>query len=155
MNKAAKELGASKLAIGHNLDDLAQTFLMNIYRAESSRISRYMDPESKNDSFVQRIRPFLRTQEKEIALFAMLQGIDIDHRECPYAENALRQFVRAQLNTMEEKYSGTKFKILSSFLSMESKLRSENPKKLKTCATCNDPSSSDICKFCQLKDQIK
>ena len=154
LNKAAKEIGAAKLAIGHNLDDLAQTFLMNIYRAESSRIGRYMDPESKNDSFVQRIRPLLRTPEKEIALFAMLQEIDIDHRECPYADNALRQSVRAQLNTMEEKYSGTKFKILSSFLSMEPLLRGQTRKKLKQCTTCDDPSSSDVCKFCQLKDQI-
>jgi uncharacterized protein (TIGR00269 family) len=154
LNSTAKEVGANKLAIGHNLDDLAHTFLMNIYRGESGRIGRYLDPQSKDESFVKRIRPLLRTPEKEIALFALLQEIKIDHRECPYANNALRQSVRAQLNEMEEKYPGTKFKMLSSFLDVESKLRGQYLKKLNPCSICQEPTSANLCKFCQFKSDL-
>jgi uncharacterized protein (TIGR00269 family) len=175
LNRAARELGATKLAIGHNLDDLAQTFLMNIIRAECSRISRYIDPPSRDKSFVPRIKPMLRTPEKEIAIYAMIQNIDIDHRQCPYADFALRQSVRRQLNELEEEYPGTKFKILSSFLEMQRALpgnyKSQNA-KLGVCSSCKDPTSSKIsreqssraldetrvssrCKFCELAGSIK
>jgi uncharacterized protein (TIGR00269 family) len=154
LNRTAREAGVNKLAVGHNLDDLAQTFLMNVIRAEPSRIARYMDPENKDSSFIQRIRPLLRSPEKEIAIYAMAKGIDIDHRECPYADNAMRQTLRRQLNELEEKYPGSKFKILSSFLEMESKLKVEGP-GLKSCITCNEPTTSDKCKFCELIAHIK
>lgn len=153
LNRSAREFGADKLAIGHNLDDVAQTFLMNIIRNEPARIARYLDPKNKDSAFVQRIRPLLRTPEKEIAVYAMVKKIKIDHRECPYADFALRQSVRRQLNELEEKHPGTKFKILASFLEVEPALqdhfRTQDP-KLKTCISCGEPTSSSKCKFCEL-----
>ena len=155
LNDSAREIGADKLAIGHNLDDLAQTMLMNIYRGEPLRTGRYMDPQATGPLFVKRIRPLLRTPEKEVALYAMLRGIEIDHRECPYAGNALRQSVRAQLNDMEESHPGTKFKMLSSFLEMEPLLRGRQEPDFSTCTLCKEPGTSEKCKFCQMKEQIK
>ncbi len=35
LNYAAKDVGADKLAVGHNLDDEVQMFLMNILRGET------------------------------------------------------------------------------------------------------------------------
>lgn len=152
LNREARKLNADRLAIGHNLDDAAQTFLMNIIRAEPSRIARFLD--HKDEEFIPRIRPLLRTPEKEIAVYAMAKGISIDHLECPYAENALRQDVRRQLNEMEEKYPGTKFKVLSSFLAIGAKLDTGN-RTLGTCSSCREPASSPICKFCELARSIK
>jgi len=154
LNRAARECSADRLAIGHNLDDLAQTFLMNIIRAEPSRIGRFMEPDGRSDSFVRRIRPLLRSPEKEIAIYAMARGIEIDHRECPYAENAMRQTIRRQLNELEEEYPGSKFKILSSFLEIESSIKDKGL-QLKPCSKCGEAASSDICKFCELVAHIK
>jgi uncharacterized protein (TIGR00269 family) len=128
LNKAARGCGSNKLAIGHNLDDMAQTFLMNIMRAEPSRIARMNEPLLKDSSFVPRIRPLMLTPEKEVAIYAMLKGISLEHVECPYARFAFRGHVRKMLNETEERYPGTKFKVMNSFLDMEGALREKYAK---------------------------
>src|SRR4030067_1387696 len=40
LNKAARELGANKIAIGHNLSDESQTILMNYMRGDIDRLKR-------------------------------------------------------------------------------------------------------------------
>jgi len=151
LNRGARELGADKLAIGHNLDDVAQTTLMNILRNEPDRIARFMEPQIKHPSFITRIRPLLRTPEKEVAIYAMVRGINIDHQECPYAQSAFRQIVRRQLNEMEECHPGTKFKILGSFLSMDKIMKMKSEKKLTACSSCGEPSAGKTCRFCEMR----
>jgi len=163
LNRKARELKADKLAIGHNLDDIAQTVLMNIIRGEPSRSKRLLEPVTKNDAFIPRIRPLLRAPEKEVAIYAMVRDIGIDHRECPYAESALRQDIRRHLNELEEIHPGTKFKILSSFLQMKdegrdsggrgSESKTQDP-RLETCIGCGEPCSGKRCKFCEMSNTI-
>lgn len=150
LNDAARELKADRLAIGHNLDDIAQTVLMNFMRNEPSRLARFNDPKTKSARFVQRIRPLMLTPEKEIAIYAMLKGIHVERIECPYAGFAFRGQVRKMLNETEELYPGTKFKVVNSFLWMEDALRSKyGPKKLSMCESCGEPSSGKTCAFCR------
>ena len=48
LNKAAVKLGCNKIAIGHNTDDTAQTFLMNLLRNEPGRIEQnHVSPKDK------------------------------------------------------------------------------------------------------------
>jgi uncharacterized protein (TIGR00269 family) len=152
LNKAAREVKADKLAIGHNLDDMAQTLLMNIMRAEPSRIGRMNEPASKDDKFVQRIRPLMMTPEKEIAIYAMLKGIALEHVECPYARFAFRNHARKMLNESEERYPGTKFKVMNSFLEIEKAMREQAPKnsQISLCPSCKEPSSKGECMFCRM-----
>jgi len=157
LNRTARELGANKLGIGHNLDDVAQTTLMNILRNEPERIARFMEPQIKHPSFIQRIRPLLRTPEKEVAIYAMVRGINIDHQECPYAQSAFRQTVRRQLNEMEESHPGTKFKVLGSFLSMDKKMKNSSrtqDSRLGTCSSCGEPSAGRTCRFCEMSGKV-
>ncbi len=150
LNKGAREAGADKLAIGHNLDDVAQTVMMNIMRNEPSRLARYMDPMIKDGRFVQRIRPFLRTPEKEIAVYCMVKGIELDNMDCPYAGFAFRGHVRHMLNEAEQRYPGTKFRILNSFLEMEDALRVKYADPdVGRCKDCGDPCAKDMCMFCR------
>ena len=150
LNKGAREVGANKLAVGHNLDDVAQTVLMNIMRKEPSRLARFSEGMEGSARFVQRIRPLMRTPEKEVAIYAMLKGIELDNMDCPYAPFAFRGHVRKMLNETEEKYSGTKFKIVNSFFEMEDGLREMYKGKMSDCKSCGEPCSEDICMFCKL-----
>jgi len=149
LNKGAREAGANKLAVGHNLDDIAQTVLMNIMRSEPSRLARFSEGLDGGSRFVQRIRPLMRTPEKEIAVYAMLKGIELYNRDCPYAPFAFRGHVRKMLNETEERYPGTKFKIVSSFFEMEDGLRSMYKDKASDCKSCGEPCSDEICMFCK------
>jgi tRNA(Ile)-lysidine synthase TilS/MesJ len=40
LNEVAKAIGAEKLATGHNLDDLAQSILMNILNSDMDKLFR-------------------------------------------------------------------------------------------------------------------
>lgn len=149
INKGAREVGANKLAIGHNLDDTAQTVLMNIMRNEPSRLARFSECMEGNARFVQRIRPLMRTPEKEVAIYAMLKGIELDNKDCPYAPFAFRGHVRKMLNETEERYPGTKYKIANSFFEMEEGLRNMYKDKISKCDSCGEPCSGETCMFCK------
>jgi uncharacterized protein (TIGR00269 family) len=153
LNYGARAVRANKLAIGHNLDDIAQTVFMNFMRAEPSRLARLNEPLVSSKRFVPRIRPLMLTPEKEIAIYAMMREIEIEHIECPYAYTALRGYVRKMINESEERYPGTKFKIVKSFLEIEDALRQKYKKgaELGTCGSCGEPSSQKICMFCKMR----
>ncbi|MEW6035992.1 MAG: TIGR00269 family protein [Candidatus Micrarchaeota archaeon] len=151
LNRGAREVRATKLAVGHNLDDVAQTVFMNLMRAEPSRLARFNKPSVKSARFVPRIRPLMRTPEREVAIYAMLRGIELEGRECPYARFAFRGHVRNMLNIAEEKYPGTKFKIVNSFFEIEGALRDKyaDNASISACSSCGEPSSQKTCMFCQ------
>lgn len=150
LNKAAKELNADKIATGHNLDDVAQTLIMNIMRNEPSRIAR-----SGCDGFIPRIRPLMRTPEREIAIYAMMKGIELDNMDCPYAHHAFRSHVRGMLNKAEERYPGTKYKILGSYMGMEKALRGMDAGRNDICIRCGEPCSGKECMYCRTVASLK
>lgn len=178
LNRAARRLKVDKLAMGHNLDDAAQTVLMNLMRNEPQRLARFgpkaaggarggpareadgtgpQAPNEKHSGLVPRIQPLIRCPEKEVALYAVLSGIGIHFMSCPNANEAMRQEVRRLLNEMEEKYPGTKTRIFNAFLQMQPALRKgmENEKTPRTsCPTCGDASSNGACAACKLLAQL-
>lgn len=168
LNKGARAAGANKIAIGHNLDDVAQTVLMNMMRNEPLRLVRFLEPLSEDAHLITRIRPLLRTPEKEVALYAMLRGIKITYSECPYAYQSFRQHVKKQLNETEEKYPGTKQRILSSFIEMEKLMRKGLPVRfeISKCSVCGEPTPaprkglkddarSRTCMHCRMIEELK
>lgn len=158
LNNAARELHADKLALGHNLDDMAQSVLMNIMRNEPMRLARLNEPLVENEKFVPRIRPLMRTPEKEVAVYALVHDLPIDFQECPYARHAFRAHIREQLNETEERYPGTKFKIVNSFLAMEDALKKgfdKKPTEIRMCTQCGEPAGVKQCMFCTMLSNIK
>lgn len=157
LNKTAREVKADKLAIGHNLDDIAQTTFMNIMRNEPLRLIRYLNPKESDDKFVPRIKPLIRCPEKEVAIYAILKGINIHSQECPYAHFAFRQQIRHHINELEERYPGIKFKILNSFLALQKyvdRAAIPNEHELKKCSKCGEPTSANVCKFCEIVESV-
>jgi len=85
LNKTAKYLGATKVATGHNLDDEAQSVLMNYMKGDIERLMRFR-PRRIQPGLIPRIKPFREIPEKETALYCMINGIYAESRECPYAK---------------------------------------------------------------------
>ena len=154
LNKATKEIGADRLALGHNLDDMVQSYMMNILRNEQS-LMRFnpVGGDAEDEMFVMRVRPLFRIPEKEIALYAVLKGFKSTFVECPYVIEGFRPYVRNFINNLESKYPGTKFKLLNSYLSTKDILASAAGKKTSgpnACVNCGKPTSGKICKCCEL-----
>jgi len=110
LNKAALEIGATKLVTGHNLDDEAQTILLNHFRGDMERMVR-LAPPAAIEGLVLRAKPLRNVPEKEVALYALVNSLPVDFSECPYAGEALRGEIRELLNNFEAKHPGTKYSL--------------------------------------------
>lgn len=153
LNSRARKLGASKLIIAHNLDDAAQTVLLNVIRNETLRFARMEEPLVQSKSLIPRIKPFATIPEKEVATYAYLHGYDYGEGACccPYVQHAIRRFVRHQLNLMEEAYPGTKLRIAASGKTIQEAIRKTIPEeklRISSCEICGEPSAHEICKAC-------
>ena len=89
LNCAAREVGADALVLGFNLDDLSQTVLMNLVRGDLDRLVRMAPHRVRQPGLVPRVAPLALIPEREVYLYARLQGIPFDHGECPHAAGRL------------------------------------------------------------------
>ncbi|WP_099209490.1 TIGR00269 family protein [Thermococcus henrietii] len=159
LNYASKDVGADKLAVGHNLDDEVQMFIMNILRGDIARLGR-TGPyyQEIHPELVPRIKPLREIPEKEIVLYAVLNNIEVDLSECPYAVEAFRAEIRDWLNEMEERHPGTKYQILRSYdklFPLIAKTYTKKTSELNRCKICGQPTTGEICKACQFRLQVE
>ena len=157
LNKSSRDLKATKLATGHNLDDEAQSIIMNQFRHNISLSARLgpMTGIKKDSRFIPRIKPFYFLTEKEIATYAYLHGLISKFNECPYCEESNRFYIRDVLNDIEAKYPGTKHSIVASFMEILPILKEKfKDKEINSCKLCGEPASLDICSACNVKAKI-
>lgn len=154
LNRTAHQLGADKLATGHNLDDEVQSFLMSFARADVRRFGKFGPKQERiHPKMVPRIKPLWLIPEKEVGTWAVLNNIDVHLAECPYAHYSLRSRLKNYLNYLEENQPGSKAKILKFF---QINLQIDKKEvKLHECNICGQPSSTTICKACDMKEFIK
>jgi len=151
---AARSTGATKLATGHNLDDEAQSILMNVLRGDLLRLVRDSSTDSSG-RFIPRVKPLMYVAEKEIAAYLLLQDAWHDLPECPYAKFALRQEARTMLATLEYRYPGTMIRLMESKEAIETSCTGEiNADPLRSCRECGEPCSGELCQFCQLRHEL-
>ncbi len=157
LNKKALEINAKYLAIGTNLDDYAQTVLMNIMRGDVNRLVK-LAPHTENiaENLVPRVVPLRRIPEKELLIYAMLMGIPYSSAECPYAPYALRNDFRRALSKLERNIPGTKENVINFYLQLKSIFRDllEN-RNMRKCRICGEPADGEICKSCMLIKRVE
>jgi uncharacterized protein (TIGR00269 family) len=154
LNEAARAIGADRLVTGHNLDDMAQSVLLNVLRGDFSWMSTYDPSGASFADFVRRVKPLCEIPERETTLYAYLKNIDFQSATCPYAGEAMRSDIRTFLNRMDEKRPGTKFIIHKSGLKIRS-LRKKNEKNLYQCKKCGSYTNGKLCRVCQMLDELE
>lgn len=162
LNKYAKKIGAGKLATGHNLDDEAQSVLMNVFDNHFEKFARQGPvsgggDEEAGEGFVPRIKPLFETPEKEIIAYCALNDIDHYSNECcPHSRRAKRNDFRQLLNEFETKYPGTKQSVVGFLLSARknSARRSNETLPVRACARCGEPSNQSLCQACMNRERI-
>jgi uncharacterized protein (TIGR00269 family) len=157
LNTVAQKIGATVIATAHNMDDIIQTYLMNIISNSWERVST-LSPirEAKGGEFIRRIKPFYEIPEKESALYALLNGlIKPEFIQCPYVKYNVRFTVRRLINELEDKYPGTKYGLLRSLQSIIPILRERSKDEIRyKCIICGNASSQKICRACIYKAQL-
>jgi len=153
LNRTARELGADALATGHNLDDEAQTVLLNCLRGDVDRLFR-LRPKRAQPGMVPRIKPLQRVPEKETALYAITHQLyPFDSGSCPHISDAMRLEVKSMLNDLEARHPGTKYSLLKG-LERILALQPESSFQARPCQRCGEPSGNGICQSCLLLDRL-
>ena len=92
----ADELGCSKIALGHNKDDIIETLFLNIFYA--GEISTMAPSQTFFDERFTVIRPLAFADETLIKAFANHQKFPEFINPCPSAVNSKRQEIKTLLN---------------------------------------------------------
>ena len=155
LNVAAKETDADYLATGLNLDDTAQSILMNVARGDIDKLARLGPHERVQPGLVPRLQPLRMIPEKEAYLYAMLRGIPFHDATCPHAERAQRGRFREIVNHLEEESPGTRHAIVRGYDQLRP-LFAEHfpPAPLQECVVCGEPTSGITCKACELAAKL-
>lgn len=149
LNKHSK--GFDKLATAHNLDDEAQSIIMNIFSGNKQLLQRIGPITSKQPGMVQRIKPFYFLKEKEVATYSFFNKLMPSFKECPYAYGYRSKIVEL-INNLEVSKPGFKENIVKAFLKLKQKLPEQSFENY--CKRCGEPSSKEICKACEMVEKI-
>ncbi|RZN44217.1 MAG: TIGR00269 family protein [Methanophagales archaeon ANME-1-THS] len=153
VERKARELGVTKVATAHNLDDEVQTILINYIRGDIERLERL---RGRREEFVPRIKPLRDVPEKEVAIYALLAGIPLVNVFCPYASRSFRFTVKKMLNEVERKHPGTKYSVMRGYERLSTFLPGAQPERtLARCERCGAASASRICKACEIIELMK
>lgn len=155
LNKKGKELGVTKLVTGHNLDDMAQSILMNFVNGDMKKLARLGPHRKVQPGLIPRMLPLRTIPEKENVLYAIVKNIEFHDGECPYSVRALRGEFRDIIDSLEYKHPGARHSILNSYGSiMDLLIEKFPPAELNKCSECGEPTSQKLCKACLLKNRI-
>jgi tRNA(Ile)-lysidine synthetase-like protein len=96
----AKELGCNKIALGHHMDDLVETLLMNlIFQGSISTIPPLLQMEKMP---VEMIRPLCLIEEKDVERYAELSDYQKQEKLCPLEKVSSRAEVKELLKQLEK-----------------------------------------------------
>ncbi|NLN71579.1 MAG: TIGR00269 family protein [Thermoplasmatales archaeon] len=154
LNKVTKDIGAKYIATGHNLDDMAQSIMMNFVRGDVERLARLGPHNIVQPGMIPRINPLRSLPEKESLLYAMLSGIPFHDGICPYWEAALRNEYRDIIDGLEARTPGTRHSILSSYDKLRPMIQAgRGPSEMRECG-CGESTLREKCKACELSERM-
>lgn len=149
LNREARKLSADKIATGHNLDDEAQTFLMNIFKGspELSANSGAITKNIPNKKFIPRIKPLFYVHEEDIKTYSKAKKLPVVYEKCPCALDSYRIQVRTFLNILSRK---DRQNIMKNFDIISKRIQKIKDTRTQYCEICGELSRNEICKKCEL-----
>ena len=110
LHDAAIEHGCNKIALGHHLDDVAETFIMNLFNGGTLDCFMPVTYLSRKDIYM--IRPLIFARESDCARVVRKENLPVVKSNCPADGTTERQEVKEMLSSFEKKYGDIRSKIL-------------------------------------------
>lgn len=110
LHDAAKAAGCNKIALGHHLDDAAETFMMNLLI--ESRIGCFAPVTYLSRRDITMIRPLLYVREREIESVCQRIELPVIKSGCPADENTKREDAKNLLKGLSDEYGDVPEKII-------------------------------------------
>lgn len=109
LNTKAEELGCNKIALGHNKDDVVETFFMSLFY--EGRINCFAPVSYLDRSKLYSIRPLIYVPEWECRSFVNKSGIEIVKNPCLADGNTKRQETKELLAELSQQYDHLQEKV--------------------------------------------
>ena len=155
MDLIAQKLDVRIVATAHNLDDIAQTFLINLLNNDVKRLPWSLPVHNETELFSQRkIKPLAEIYEEEVALYSFLNKERFQKVSCPYMHEGIRSEIRDIINALEKNHSGIKYSFFNSAVNVPSFMNMPKTKRFR-CEKCNYPTFSKKCSVCSTLDKLK
>ena len=157
INKAAREMGATKIATGHNLDDEVQAILMNYLEGNTNNLGKLgAKTESKAEEFTVKIKPLREIPEREIGLYVVAKELEVHFDSCPYAMQSFRGEVSQAINDLAENHPTIKYSTLRGYDKIKPLFKGEFKPNYSQgrCKRCGEPSSNELCKACSFLEEL-
>jgi tRNA-5-methyluridine54 2-sulfurtransferase len=158
INKYAKKMKFERVTTGHNLDDEAQTTMMNLFRDDIDRMMRQGPWVGVIDikNFVPRVKPLYFISEDDIKKYSQEKNFPVVYDKCPCSVDAYRNSFKefqAELKKMSKKLD-------KNIVDFALEKINENKKDYKAseiqiCEICGEPCNSKVCKACQIINTLK
>ncbi|MDR3783033.1 MAG: TIGR00269 family protein [Candidatus Nitrosotalea sp.] len=149
----ATDLGVDVIATGHNLDDMLQTFIINIISGDTKKIG-WMDPDTSKNK-IRKIKPFCDIYENEIVFYAFTNEIPFQSEECPHMNEGIRTEIRNFLNSLEKTRSGIKNNMYKSILKISTTLKDSNNSEWRICSKCGNECTGEMCSVCSTLTNLR
>ncbi|MBT3406204.1 TIGR00269 family protein [Candidatus Woesearchaeota archaeon] len=156
INKYSKKYKFNYLTTGHNLDDEAQAFIMNLVRGDMNLAFKKGPKTGSSNAkgFVQRVKPLYDISEKEIIRYSKIMKFPVNYEICPCSTNAYRRGFLNILNDLEEKQKNVKQNIVDFHQWVMSHDKRTETVNIPSCKLCGEPTSGEICRTCTIFQEI-
>jgi len=115
----AKEIGATKIALGHHRDDALETFFMNLFNGAKLETMPAKYRTDNGEHIV--IRPLIFCKEEEIAIYSEGKKHPIiPCTLCGSQENMMRKKVKKMIREWEDEFPGRSTSIFNSLRNVKS-----------------------------------
>jgi len=162
LDRAAVAVDADLILTGHNLDDEAETALMNIFEGNVEQVAKHYDaslgPLSErrpHPQFVPRAKPLREIPEQEVALYAHTLDLPVHSATCPHSSESFRAEIQDHMLALEDAHPGTRHSIMAGYLELAALAADSSgdapSAPLSSCVECGAPTLRDRCRACELQ----
>ena len=99
LNSVAIREGCNKIALGHNEDDVLETFLLNLFYTGS--INTFAPTSYMDRSQITLIRPLIYAPEKSIKAFVKRNNVEIMDKVCPMDGVSKREDIKKMISDLK------------------------------------------------------
>ena len=114
LHDEALRLGCNKLALGHNMDDAVETFMMNLI--QGGHIGCFSPVTWLSRKRITVIRPLIYMPEREVRNAVVRSGLPVVESACPVNGKTVREDTKIFIEHLEEEYPGVKQRLFGAMI---------------------------------------